>query len=97
MNKFFAYERQCRLPPMLSTNFKSLSCKSARQPSTSKRSGNFLTAFITAHGIRRFHGGDWIGFLHAAAVSINPESGESRCYHAVPCLQSHAEPATFSH
>ena len=57
----------------------------------------YITAFITALGIRTFHGGDWIGFLHAAALVTNPENGEANCYHAVPCLESLKEPATFSH
>ncbi len=55
----------------------------------------YITAFITSLGIRTFHGGDWIGFLHAAALCVNPENGEINCYHAVPCLESHKEPATF--
>ena len=29
----------------------------------------YITAFITALGIRTFDGDDWLGFLHAAAIS----------------------------
>ena len=57
----------------------------------------YITAFITSLGIRTFHGGDWIGFLHAAVLAVNPEDGEINCYHAVPWLNSHKEPAIFSH
>jgi broad specificity phosphatase PhoE len=57
----------------------------------------YITAFLTALGVRRFHGSDWIGFLHAAVVSRNPHTGAEHCYYAVPCLTAHSAPAHFAH
>ncbi len=57
----------------------------------------YISAFLTALGVRRFHGGDWIGFLHAAVVSQNPQTGAAHCYYAVPCLEAHSAPAQFAH
>ena len=57
----------------------------------------YITAFLTALGVRSFSEKDWIGFLHAAVLSEDPGTGELTCFHAVPCLKSHTEPAKFAH
>ncbi len=55
----------------------------------------YITAFVTSLGMRAFSGSDWIGFLHAAVLSVSSENNGTGCYYAVPCLQSHHKPATF--
>lgn len=56
----------------------------------------YITALITALGIRTFTGSDWIGFLHAAVLSFAPSENRWSAHCAVPCLQAHTEPARFS-
>jgi len=56
----------------------------------------YITALITALGIRTFTGSDWIGFLHAAVLSYNAAENRWTAHCAVPCLHSHTEPARFS-
>lgn len=57
----------------------------------------YITAFITALGIRTFRGDDWIGFLHGAVLSTDMDNGCVTCRHAVPCLNEYTtEPAKFS-
>jgi len=56
----------------------------------------YISAFITALGIRKFKGDDWLGFLHSAVLSFDKRDGDASCYHAVPCLQQHSAPASFS-
>jgi len=56
----------------------------------------YITAFLTALGVRKFTGDDWIGFLQGAVLSRENESGEWCCHSVVPSLQAHKEPAGFS-
>jgi len=56
----------------------------------------YITAFITALGIRKFKGDDWIGFLHSAVLSFDKQDDDATFYHAVPCLKQHGTPACFS-
>ncbi len=57
----------------------------------------YITAFLTALGVRRFHGQDWIGFLHAAVISTDADTGDRHCHYAVPCIREHTQPTKFAH
>ncbi|MDD2599941.1 MAG: histidine phosphatase family protein [Kiritimatiellae bacterium] len=55
----------------------------------------YISAFVTALGIRTFTGNDWIGFLHAAVLSFDPVQHLWTAHYAVPCLRNHTHPASF--
>ncbi|MFA7171896.1 MAG: histidine phosphatase family protein [Kiritimatiellia bacterium] len=55
----------------------------------------YISAFVTALGIRTFTANNWIGFLHAAVLSFDPVQHRWTAHYAVPCLGNHTEPASF--
>ena len=57
----------------------------------------YITAFLTAFGVRRFTGQDWIGFMHGAVISENPTTGDKSCYYTVPTLEGAREQIRFAH